>query len=210
MKLIAENNKKAKFYFIANEYTITAAYTFLKDKDLTFIANWEEEGKITLNLNLLFAKNATELKDKLYDCIYYGTFRTDRAEYCKEYLKEDLYLSTTSKNFKKYRHIGCSAKLIKKLSWEENKETLNLFKYQLYIEDKHTHTVFNNLANRYYVAKDFVKSKFYECIKDKVPSVVIHGAKNILGMNETNRVDITSGDKAINMPVITFVETDTE
>ena len=60
------------------------------------------------------------------------------------------------------------------------------------------------------IAKDFVMSKFYECIKDKVPSVVIHGAKNILGMNETNRLDITSGDKAINMPVITFVETDTE
>tara|TARA_R110000751_G_scaffold213421_1_gene316985 strand:+ start:773 stop:1126 length:354 start_codon:yes stop_codon:yes gene_type:complete len=60
------------------------------------------------------------------------------------------------------------------------------------------------------IAQDFVKSKFYECIKDKVPSVVIHGAKNILGMNETNRVDITSGDKAINMPVITFIDTDTE
>ena len=60
------------------------------------------------------------------------------------------------------------------------------------------------------IAKDFVMSKFYECIKDKVPSVVIHGAKNICGMNETNRLDITSGDKAINMPVITFVETDTK
>ena len=60
------------------------------------------------------------------------------------------------------------------------------------------------------IAKDFVKSKFYECIKDKVPSVVIHGAKNILGMNETNRLDVTSGDKAINMPVITFIDTDTE
>ena len=60
------------------------------------------------------------------------------------------------------------------------------------------------------IAKDFVMSKFYECIKDKVPSVVIHGAKNICGMNETNRLDITSGDKSINMPVITFVETDTE
>ena len=60
------------------------------------------------------------------------------------------------------------------------------------------------------IAKDFVMSKFYECIKDKVPSVVIHGTKNICGMNETNRLDITSGNKAINMPVITFVETDTE
>ena len=152
MKQIAENNKAAKYYFIANEYTITAAYTFLKDKDLTFISNWEEEGKIMLNLNLLFSKYPNELKEKPYDCVYYGTFRTDRAEYYKEYLKEDLYLSTTSKNFKKYKHIGCKAKLIKKLSWEENKETLNLFKYQLYIEDKHTHKVFNNLANRYYEA----------------------------------------------------------
>lgn len=152
MKQIAENNKDAKYYFIANEYTITAAYTFLKYKDLTFISNWEEEDKIMLNLNLLFSKKSNEVKEKLYDCVYYGTFRTDRAEYCKEYFKEDLYLSTTSKNFKKYRHIGCKAKLIKKLSWEENKETLNLFKYQLYIEDKHTHKVFNNLANRYYEA----------------------------------------------------------
>jgi hypothetical protein len=152
MKQIAENNKDAKYYFIANEYTITAAYTFLKDKDLTLINNWEEEGQIMLNLNLLFSKKPNEVKDKPYSCVYYGTFRTDRAEYYKEYFKEDLYLSTTSKNFKKYRHIGCKAKLIKKLSWEENKETLNLFKYQLYIEDKHTHKVFNNLANRYYEA----------------------------------------------------------
>ena len=60
------------------------------------------------------------------------------------------------------------------------------------------------------IAKDFVLSKFYECIKDKVPSVVIHGAKNLCGMNETNRVDVTSGDKALNLPLITFIDTDTE
>tara|TARA_R100000988_G_scaffold98635_1_gene66933 strand:+ start:1280 stop:1636 length:357 start_codon:yes stop_codon:yes gene_type:complete len=60
------------------------------------------------------------------------------------------------------------------------------------------------------ISKDFVKSKYYECVKDKVPSVVIHAAKTKLGWNETNRVDITSGDKAINMPVITFVKTETE
>jgi hypothetical protein len=152
MKQIAENNKDAKYYFIANEYTITPAYTFLKDKDVTLISNWEEEGQIMLNLNLLLAKYPNNAVEKKYDCIYYGTFRTDRSEYFKEYFKEDIYLSTTSKNFKKYKHIGCTTKLIKKLSWEENKETLNLFKYQLYIEDKHTHKVFNNLANRYYEA----------------------------------------------------------
>ena len=60
------------------------------------------------------------------------------------------------------------------------------------------------------ISKDFVKSKYYECVKDKVPSVVIHAAKTKLGWNETNSIDITSGNKPINMPVITFVETDTE
>ena len=60
------------------------------------------------------------------------------------------------------------------------------------------------------IENDFIKSKYYECVKDKVPSVVIHAAKTRLGWNETNKIDLTSGDKAINMPVITFVETDTE
>jgi hypothetical protein len=51
------------------------------------------------------------------------------------------------------------------------------------------------------IAKDFVMSKFYECIKDKVPSVVIHGTKNICGMNETNKVDLTSGDERIKINI---------
>tara|TARA_R100001594_G_scaffold31677_2_gene59057 strand:- start:2088 stop:2441 length:354 start_codon:yes stop_codon:yes gene_type:complete len=60
------------------------------------------------------------------------------------------------------------------------------------------------------IENDFIKSKYYECVKDKVPSVVIHAAKTRLGWNETNNIDITSGNKPINMPVIKFVETDTE
>ena len=60
------------------------------------------------------------------------------------------------------------------------------------------------------IQKDFIKSKYYDCVNDKVPAVVIHAAKTRLGWNETNRLDITSGDKAINMPIITFVDTDTE
>ena len=60
------------------------------------------------------------------------------------------------------------------------------------------------------IQQDFIKSKYYECVKDKVPSVVIHAAKTRLGWNETNRVDVTSGDKAINMPIITFVDSETE
>ena len=60
------------------------------------------------------------------------------------------------------------------------------------------------------IENDFIKSKYYECVKDKVPSVVIHAAKTRLGWNEKPQLDITSGGDKINMPVITFVDTDTE
>ena len=51
------------------------------------------------------------------------------------------------------------------------------------------------------VAKDFVMTKFYECVNEKVPSVVIHATKNICGMNETNKLDLTSGDEPIKINV---------
>ena len=60
------------------------------------------------------------------------------------------------------------------------------------------------------IENDFIKSKYYECVKDRVPSVVIHAAKSRLGWNEKPQLDITSGGDKINMPVITFVDTDTE
>tara|TARA_R110002020_G_scaffold105699_1_gene246363 strand:- start:1292 stop:1639 length:348 start_codon:yes stop_codon:yes gene_type:complete len=51
------------------------------------------------------------------------------------------------------------------------------------------------------ISKDFIKSKYYECVQDKVPSVVIHAAKTKLGWNETNKVDLTSGDEPIKINV---------
>ena len=43
-----------------------------------------------------------------------------------------------------------------------------------------------------------------------MPSVVIHAAKTKLGWNETNKIDVTSGDKTVHMPLITFYKTETE
>ena len=60
------------------------------------------------------------------------------------------------------------------------------------------------------ISQDFIKSKYYECVQDKVPSVVIHAAKTQLGWNETNKVDVTSGDEPIHTPLITFYKTETE
>ena len=51
------------------------------------------------------------------------------------------------------------------------------------------------------IENDFIKSKYYECVKDKVPSVVIHAAKTRLGWNETNKIDLTSGDEKIKINI---------
>lgn len=156
IKKLIEKNPNAKKIVISNDVNFTSSiggfnpYHLIAGYDC--IKSKSELSVNTININLLLAKHPNKRIDKKYDCIYYGTFRKDRKNYFKEYLQEDIYLSTSPKNFKKFKHIECNPKLITKLSWEEKKETLNLFKYQLYIEDNLTNKVFCNLANRYYEA----------------------------------------------------------
>jgi|TARA_R110002051_G_scaffold319330_1_gene403216 hypothetical protein len=160
------NSKVKKIYWLVGEYeqsmNPSLYYSCKKtNKNFETIQNFDIEyksfGKLNinkhfLNLNLLIAKKANDLIAKKYECVYYSRWRPNRAKYLKEYLKEDIYFSSDAKNFKQHKHIGCNPKWIKKLSWENKKETLSLFKYSLYLEDEKTHNVFNNLANRYYEA----------------------------------------------------------
>ena len=159
---IISNNLNCKKIYISNEYTTLSGGIIYKH-DWGIIKNYEKtnipkncHNLGELNINLLFSRKPNDMCKKKYDCIYYGTFRKGRIAYFKEYLQKNIYLSTGGKgkngNFKYFKNIGCNAKNISKISWENKKETLNLFNYSLYIEDEYTHSVFNNLANRWYEA----------------------------------------------------------
>ncbi len=53
---------------------------------------------------------------------------------------------------------------------------------------------------------DFIRSKYYECIKNLVPSVVVHAAKTQLGLNERQMIDVTTQGDKINKIEIEIVK----
>lgn len=162
---IMQNNEKPRLFRLVGEYEQgsphVAMYYLLKrtnwrfeiirnvDREMGAMGKWCDN-QYFLNINLLVSKYPNYISDKKYDCIYYGRWRQDRADYFKKYIQDGMYLSTSTKNMKKFKHEGCNPKYLDTISWEDKKETLNLFRYSLYIEDKYTHNVFNNLANRWY------------------------------------------------------------
>ena len=56
------------------------------------------------------------------------------------------------------------------------------------------------------IEHDFIRSKYYECIKDKIPSVVIHAAKTQLGLSERQQIDVTTQGEKINKIEIEIVK----
>jgi hypothetical protein len=112
-----------------------------------FINKW-----LTVNLNSLIVDEnrlPVNLSEK-NGVIYYGTYRKWRAESFKKFLTEGVYLSASSKNWKKFEAIGCNCHYIPKLEWKKNEEDLRKYRYSIYMEDEHTHKNYAFLANRFY------------------------------------------------------------
>lgn len=157
---ICEINPQAHLFWLTNEYDLRAGNAFQKlayARGADQIANFKSEciqykKHYFVNLNALFYQ-PKELQEKKYKICYFGTYRKDRAEYFKKYFtSEDFFLSSSPKNFKKFASLGCKFKPCNKFVWGGKKDTLGNFKYSLYIEDRYTHKVFNNLADRFYEA----------------------------------------------------------
>lgn len=157
-------NKKAVPVWVNNEYSCSPNSEYarmIKDRESIVISNVvEEANKVRgydsfhlLNLNcLLFDSSPRCSEHKKYGLIYFGTYRPGRRLYLQKYFQNGkFFLSSSKKNLRKFKYsAGCRALWCDKLNWEEGLESLNLFKYSLYIEDEYTHTHYNHLANRFY------------------------------------------------------------
>lgn len=158
-KKIRENNPQAKVGFFTTDYEINRHEAF--NPYHYVISNFVEDyydGKkkfydsyLFTNANSLIYEGRNKPVQKKYDCIYYGRYRGDRVNSFKKYFNKKMHISTTAKNVNKFKlQCGFDVKFIDAISWVKGKETLNLYKSFLYIEDETTHKYFNNLANRFY------------------------------------------------------------
>jgi hypothetical protein len=154
-----------KIIWINNEYQVSPNSEYarlLKDYQSHVISNVvEKANKVKgydqfthINLNVLLFDDIERPIYKKYDLIYYGTYRIGRRIYLQKYFQNsNHYISSSKKNLRRIHQLcGVNARFCDKLGWREREESLNLFKYSLYLEDEFTHNHFNYLANRFYEA----------------------------------------------------------
>jgi hypothetical protein len=159
-------NRNAIIVWVNNEYSCSPNSEYskmIKQRESIVISNVVEESNrvkgyskfFLCNLNcLLFDMLERPSDQKKYGLIYYGTYRPGRRLYLQKYFQDrNFILSSSKKNLRKFKYsCGCSAIWCDKLNWEKGRESLNLFRYSLYLEDEYTHNHYNHLANRFYEA----------------------------------------------------------
>lgn len=151
--------------WLNNEHTCSPNSEYarlIKDYDSVVVSNLVERGNKVkgynkfyhINLNCLLAKPPSPTLHKKYDLVYFGTYRAGRRVYLQKYFADSTFhLSSSKKNLKKFKQLaGCNAIFCDKFDWTHERETFNLFKYTIYLEDELMHVNFNNLSNRFYEA----------------------------------------------------------
>lgn len=161
-----EINKDSHYVWITNEYDL-GMNSFMRKKVKHVIANFRNNSidkfnNLVVNLNTLLFNGVNEKQIEKFDVCYYGTHRVGREKYFKKYLKNEMILSTSPKNHKFFKDMGCTCRFTGKFHWQKGQETLNQFKASLYIEDEYTHDVFNHLANRFYEALTTKTAVFFD------------------------------------------------
>ena len=164
----------AKLFYITNEYNLgepLVLWSTVKKTGRKYdvIANHEASiskvvGKYVENWNILNLNSLiTEPKSKSVEyefftyprdkCVYYGSFRKNRAKYFSKYFNSDIVISTHAKNKERFGEIGISGPFVDRIDWAG--EGLSFFRTSLYIEDEKTHKNYNFLANRFYEAINY-------------------------------------------------------
>lgn len=163
VKEILGNQKDCLVGWLSTEYDLRAhgAYEpwdfYLTNFDEAYFTRGKAKRKYQdyrmLNFNALVAKVCEpEQLEKKHDILYYGRYREGRGDYFKRYFDGRIKVSTSKKNISKFSRHGCTADWYGPIDWTPGRETLRHFRCSLYIEDVITHSIFNNLANRFYEA----------------------------------------------------------
>lgn len=152
--------------WLNNEHTCSPNSEYarlIKDYPSTVVSNVVERGNkvkgynrfVHLNLNCLLAKERNELAVKKYTMLYYGTYRPGRRIYFQKYFSEndDFILSSKTKNLRKFNQLaGCNCQMADSPDWTPGRESFNLVRNTIYLEDELMHVNFNFLSNRFYEA----------------------------------------------------------
>lgn len=152
----------ARLFYVTNEYNLGEPRTLWmaakNGRRYTVIANHPAEISkvvkkyvddwVIVNLNtLVFGQYRHTLKGA--GCVYYGSYRDNRASYFKKYLSH-VPLSTHVKNIPKFTSLGVFPMVTPRLDIQRG--DLAKYSHSLYIEDTVTHDNYNFLANRFYEA----------------------------------------------------------
>ena len=149
----------AELYWFTNDHNCVpcgALAKMLKERESTCVATFSKyvcprkylDHHRMINLNALFFKQWSD-SEKTAEWLYYGSYRSGRKSYFKQYLNDPVIISTTSAQARrKFRLAGATGKFTMPLHWDN--PSLRKFAYSIYLEDADQHLKHHFLGSRFY------------------------------------------------------------